>query len=348
MKHWFWVLGLIAMSVFSKKAQAQLIINEIYASPASGDHEWVEIYNPTAHSISLVNWQLGEITKDGPGNFELVDPSADLYLLAHGYLTFTPTGKLSFNNGGDTLYLVDPTGLIVDEVTYPKLTAKQAYARTRDGTDSWEITTPTPSDANDVEAKLVVSTEASLSAVLSREASSASYVATGAGKSLASATNASASASDTQTATKNIAEQTNTANKTNSSVGTSITSNKATGATTNQTTSETASPSPVPSPTAKIDPDTWKDGIEFATPRIDYHKTSTSATATPQPQVLGVSTQADSITQEYASPQFNWTVTVLAIAGIIVGVAVIGLTLGAEWLVSGGTQDENEDDLSVF
>lgn len=345
MKRSLLVLGLMLIGVFAKKTQAQLVINEIYASPASGDSEWVEIYNPGTTSVSLVGWQLGEVTKDGPGNFELVDASENLYLPAHGYFTLTPSGKLSLNNGGDTLYLADPTGLIVDEITYPKLTAKQVYARMPDGASSWQVTTSTPSNANSTQAE---STDASASAALLREASQSSNLVTGAGKNLANTSSTKANASSAQTAigktiSTSTSSTTSTTSKTNSSDSASV--GKTTTTTAAKTTADAASPTP--SPAAKANSDAWKDGIEFVAPRIDYKKSTTPVSATPTPQVLGLSTHVDDATTDRAPP-LNWLVTGIAITGIIAGVVIIGLMLGAEFFVTTRKQDENEEDLSVF
>jgi hypothetical protein len=61
-----------------------------------------------------------------------------------------PSGRAVFNNGGDDVRLLDPTGNEVDRVTYPAMRANTAYAKDPSSTtDVWCVTTsPTPLQAN--------------------------------------------------------------------------------------------------------------------------------------------------------------------------------------------------------
>jgi hypothetical protein len=60
-----------------------------------------------------------------------------------------PTIALSRTSG--QLELLDGSGTVVDAVNYPALGTDQAYARSPDGTGSWQFTaTPTPGAANSI------------------------------------------------------------------------------------------------------------------------------------------------------------------------------------------------------
>ncbi|MFH1875254.1 MAG: lamin tail domain-containing protein [Pseudomonadota bacterium] len=85
----------------------QVRINEVVAVPASGEKEWVELYNATQQAIDLTGWQLIE----GAGK------STELFgaVSAQGYVVFD---KSALNNGGDIVILQDLTGKVIDQMSY--------------------------------------------------------------------------------------------------------------------------------------------------------------------------------------------------------------------------------------
>ncbi len=86
-----------------------LIINELVSDPVEGEVEWVELYNTTDNSIDLTGWSVADATDRktelkgtiGPNEYAVVEE---------------PKGKL--NNGGDTVYLYDPAGDLIDSISY--------------------------------------------------------------------------------------------------------------------------------------------------------------------------------------------------------------------------------------
>lgn len=84
-----------------------LRINEVVSAPASGENEWVEIYNSLNSSVSLENWWLEEGAGKKTSLFGEIE--------AGGYLIFETK---NLNNSGDVIYLKDSQGKIIDEVVY--------------------------------------------------------------------------------------------------------------------------------------------------------------------------------------------------------------------------------------
>jgi hypothetical protein len=119
---------------------AQLILNEIYASPPSGEPEWLEIYNPTDIPIPLKDWQIAENQSGVIKNHELITSDQESTLAAKSFYVLVPN-KVSLNNSGDTIYLYANPDQQADVITYPKLTSAQSYARQTDSLSHWEITT---------------------------------------------------------------------------------------------------------------------------------------------------------------------------------------------------------------
>lgn len=119
-----------------------LLINEIYPSPASGEAEWLEIYNLGEEAVNTHGWTV----MDASGNKENLmkesneaSASSEMSLAAKSFLVLE-TGKVSLNNTGDTIYLYSATGVLMDSVTYPSM-SKKSYARKVDGVSEWQVTT---------------------------------------------------------------------------------------------------------------------------------------------------------------------------------------------------------------
>jgi len=118
-----------------------LLINEVMPHPKNKDwdgdgklgasDEWIEISNPTGEDTILSGW----IIKDKSGKeFGL----GDYVIKAKSYLVlYKNATKISLNDDGDSLYLVDPTGSVIDVANIPKSTKYEdlAYGRFDKGWD---------------------------------------------------------------------------------------------------------------------------------------------------------------------------------------------------------------------
>ncbi len=105
-----------------------IVINEIMYSPASGEPEWVEIYNSTSSPLNLNSWKIGDnstSTNIGEKDF-IIQPSSFIVISKDSSITkyFTVTSTFivinfpSLNNTGDAVVLKDPTGKIIDSLEY--------------------------------------------------------------------------------------------------------------------------------------------------------------------------------------------------------------------------------------
>ena len=107
---------------------APLRVTEIMPAPLSGQAEWVEIFNPTAHPVDLGGWALGDATQQtalsgviGPRSRLIIATRA----LDAGLMHDTGADSIvvrrignGLNNDADTVRLLDPHGEIVDLVRY--------------------------------------------------------------------------------------------------------------------------------------------------------------------------------------------------------------------------------------
>ncbi len=139
--------------------------NEITIQDEDGDFsDWIELYNPNDHTINLWNYGLS----DNVGELgKWIFPSIDLP--GHGFLLIFASGKerqdsselhtnFKISSGGETLYLVNSAGVIIDETINKYLADDKVMARIPDGSDHWfESSNPTPGSSNETENQLLFS-----------------------------------------------------------------------------------------------------------------------------------------------------------------------------------------------
>lgn len=133
-----------------------LLLNEIVSDPISGN-EWVEIYNPTDKKIELEGWQVTE------GGGQSIKFSGTIE--ATQYATVEFSNRL--NNDGDRLQLLDPSGQVIDAVSFGGSAdaiapaARKPNALARDANGTWLVTTePTRDDTNSITLVAVETKEA--------------------------------------------------------------------------------------------------------------------------------------------------------------------------------------------
>jgi hypothetical protein len=160
----------------------RLVVNELQSEGASASDEFLEIYNPTACTITLTGWTIRHTSINGTTIQTEWTGAANKTIASHGYAivagsgfagpgatvgVFNGTGVMAAAGGGMGLY--DPTGKRVDSVGYgagatnPLVEsaamagplAGQSIGRRSDGLDTDRnlddfktFTTPTPGAAN--------------------------------------------------------------------------------------------------------------------------------------------------------------------------------------------------------
>lgn len=140
-----------------------LKINEVCSTNKNGitdsynqHSDWIEIYNNSDSSISLNGYGLSDSENK---LFKFTFP--DVTIPAHDYLLIFATkdyastdtelhAPFNISKNGETLYLSDALGKIIDTVEVPALTADTTYGRYNDGCDSFYTMQPTPSSANEI------------------------------------------------------------------------------------------------------------------------------------------------------------------------------------------------------
>ncbi|MDP2864212.1 MAG: lamin tail domain-containing protein [bacterium] len=103
-----------------------IILNEILPSPEGADEteEWIEVLNQNNFEVLLSDWKI----TDTVGKITTYSFPKGIKIPPQGFLVFSrPTTKITLNNDGDGLKLIQPDGKIVDEATYEKAPRGQSY-----------------------------------------------------------------------------------------------------------------------------------------------------------------------------------------------------------------------------
>jgi hypothetical protein len=126
-----------------------IVINEVVPQPISGESEWVELYNTTTNTVSLVGIKI----VDGVGDIATVSGS----ISAGAWVVVEIDGQ-KLNNAGDLVSLqIGDT--VIDSLAYGNWSGSivsapsqgRSIARTPDGSGQFVVTTvPTPGAANSI------------------------------------------------------------------------------------------------------------------------------------------------------------------------------------------------------
>ena len=116
----------------TKEYPPSIVINEILSSPEGPDteEEWIEIFNQNNFEVDLSEWQL----TDTVGKTTTYSFPMGRKILPQGFLVISrPITKITLNNDGDGLNLIQPNGKIIDSVTYEKAPRGQSFNKTNSG-----------------------------------------------------------------------------------------------------------------------------------------------------------------------------------------------------------------------
>jgi hypothetical protein len=132
-----------------RPVQAQVLINEVYPNPLSGETEWVEILNTSTLSASLEGWVL----EDKLSSSKVIYTFDDILLSFNQYYLASISGQL--NNGGDGVVLKNSFGEVVTEMDFLNSTSAMSWALQNDG--SYILDNPSPLRINEEEIEVISS-----------------------------------------------------------------------------------------------------------------------------------------------------------------------------------------------
>jgi len=129
---------------------AKIWLNEIYPAPQSPEKEWIELYNDEDREIDLSNYSLID---DPPANNKITFETT--LIPAYGFIIATSYNVL--NNPGDTVFLKNSLGEIIETATYSgTFTSDKTYAKCPNGNGNWYTLTMTTKNSSNEIACLVL------------------------------------------------------------------------------------------------------------------------------------------------------------------------------------------------
>jgi hypothetical protein len=120
-------------------------INEVYSRGTASAPDWVEIYNPTTSEVDLSGYKVYDLGGRTGLKAKKAIPAGTL-VPANGFYvlicdTLDATG-LEIADAGETLWLENGSGGLIDSVAVPALGRDTSYARQPDGSTSWATLSP--------------------------------------------------------------------------------------------------------------------------------------------------------------------------------------------------------------
>ena len=118
--------------------QGTILLNEVMAAPATGEAEWVEIYNRGASAVDLFNWAVCDSRgiPCGMVNSHILVNESGYAVISGGELSYdvpdeSPVvvveGFPALNNEGDSAGLLDFTGTLADSMEYDEAPSGQSF-----------------------------------------------------------------------------------------------------------------------------------------------------------------------------------------------------------------------------
>jgi beta-lactamase superfamily II metal-dependent hydrolase len=115
-----------------------LKINEVLPAPSvKYTQEFVELYNPTSAAINLSGYQIDDIQNGGSAPYTIPSGTS---IPAGGYYVYKTANV--FNNTGDDVTLISPSGTVVDKFTYGSTGYDVSWYRVK-ATGNWSTSATT-------------------------------------------------------------------------------------------------------------------------------------------------------------------------------------------------------------
>lgn len=145
-----------------------LLINEFVSDPIKGEKEWVEIINPYNNVIPLDEWKISEASGRTAALPDI--------LLGYGQVAVAEFSSSALNNDSDTLLLLDPNNVIIDEIIYGSAdipAVKDPNSVARNGEEKFMATeTPTKGLMNIITTTIEIMVEDKKDGAVKNKASS--------------------------------------------------------------------------------------------------------------------------------------------------------------------------------
>jgi len=114
---------------------SELVINEIMFAP-NGPPEWIELFNRSEYRVSLDSFRVDNVSSTGtevlPGDYLVISSDSTSFSSYYGNIPSSILEmSLSFSNSGDSVFLFDENGFVLDRVVYSSGDSERNYSLER-------------------------------------------------------------------------------------------------------------------------------------------------------------------------------------------------------------------------
>lgn len=131
---------------------ASIKINEVYSRGDSLNPDWIEIYNPNTVAVTVGGYKIYD-NGGQSGSKPKKEIAAGMSLPGMSWMVITvdttDASGFGLSSSGETVWLENASGTIIDSVAFPALGIDTSYARIPDGAANWsKLSLPTKGATN--------------------------------------------------------------------------------------------------------------------------------------------------------------------------------------------------------
>jgi hypothetical protein len=126
-----------------------VVMNEIYSRGVAGNLDWIEIYNGAAAQLDISGYKIYDNGGQGGTKTKKALPSGTVVPSKGFYVVIVDTNTsasiidgFGLSSGGETVWLENASGFIIDSVVIPALGVDTSWARKPDGSVTFEKLRP--------------------------------------------------------------------------------------------------------------------------------------------------------------------------------------------------------------
>ena len=145
MKKYSFILFILSLFLITQpiiQAQTNFTLNEVYSRGTISDPDWIEIYNFSSSSVDISGFKIYDVGGRTGTKPKKVFPSGSI-VPANGFLVIvtddTSASGFGLSSSGETVWIENTSGIIVDSVVFPTLQTTESYSRVPNG-QTWIIT----------------------------------------------------------------------------------------------------------------------------------------------------------------------------------------------------------------
>ena len=130
-------------------SNSQVLLNEVYSRGATGNLDWVEIYNVSVDTIDISGFKIydggglrGEKPKKLFPEGTIIPTGGFAVIVTDTNVSATDSSKFGLSTSADTVWLERPAGVVINMVAIPALGKDTSWARQPDGSATWVKLSP--------------------------------------------------------------------------------------------------------------------------------------------------------------------------------------------------------------